>query len=119
MPVPSPARRRVRGLTDNMIANAGTQAEIARNFRRNFLVNTLDGASYMFGFSFITPSIILPLCISHFTHNPLIIGLIPFINTAGFFLPQLFTSNSVERAPLKKFFPVTLGFFTERLPVFL
>jgi MFS family permease len=28
-------------------------------------------------------------------------------------------ANAVERAPRKKFFPVTLGFFLERLPVFL
>ncbi len=34
-------------------------------------------------------------------------------------LPQIFVANAVERAPRKKFFPVTLGFFFERLPVFL
>jgi MFS family permease len=28
-------------------------------------------------------------------------------------------ANAVERAPLKKFFPMTLGFFLERLPIFL
>jgi MFS family permease len=94
------------------------QQQIEHNFRFNFLVNSLDGASYWFGYSFIAPTIILPLYISHFTSNPLIIGLIPFLNTAGFLLPQLFTSNFVERAPLKKFFPVNLGFFLERLPVF-
>ena len=94
------------------------QKEIERNFRFNFIVNSLDGASYWFGYSLIAPTIILPLYISHFTSNPLLIGLIPFLNTAGFLLPQLFTSNFVERAPLKKFFPVNLGFFLERLPVF-
>jgi len=105
-------------MTESIDANTDVQQEIALNYRRNFLVNALDGASYWFGFSFITPTIILPLYVSHFTNNPLIIGLIPFINTAGFFLPQLFTSNFVERAPRKKVFPVNLGFFTERLPVF-
>ena len=95
------------------------QQEIERNYRRNFVVNALDGASYWFGFSFISPTIILPLYISHFTSNPLVIGLIPFINTAGFLLPQLFTSNFVERAPRKKVFPVNIGFFLERVPVFL
>ena len=91
---------------------------IERNYRFNFLVNSLDGASYWFGYSFIAPTIILPLYISHFSNNPLLIGLIPFIGTAGFLLPQLFTAKFVERAPRKKYFPVTLGFFTERLPVF-
>jgi MFS family permease len=31
----------------------------------------------------------------------------------------LFVANAVERAPRKKFFPVTLGFFLERIPIFL
>ena len=95
------------------------QEEIKRNYRFNFVVNSLDGASYWFGYSFIAPTIILPLYVSHFTSNPLIIGLIPFISTAGFLLPQLFTSNYVERAPRKKWFPVNLGFFLERLPVLM
>jgi MFS family permease len=37
----------------------------------------------------------------------------------GFLLPQLFMANAVEGAPRKKFFPVTLGFFLERLPIIL
>ncbi len=93
------------------------EQEVERNYRFNFIVNSLDGATYWFGYSFIAPTIILPLYISHFTNNPLIIGLIPFLNTAGFLLPQLFTSNIVERTPRKKFFPVNLGFWTERVPV--
>ncbi len=106
-------------MTDSIETTPDIQEEIERNYRWNFVVNSMDGASYWFGYSFIAPAIILPLYISHFTHNPLIIGLIPFINTAGFLLPQLFTSNFVERAPRKKWFPVNLGFFLERLPVFL
>ncbi len=93
------------------------EQEVERNYRFNFIVNSLDGACYWFGYSFIAPTIILPLYISHFTSNPLIIGLIPFLNTAGFLLPQLFTSNIVERTPRKKFFPVNLGFWLERVPV--
>ena len=93
--------------------------EIERNFRWNFLVNTIDGASFWFGMSFISSTVILPLFVSHFTDNPLLIGLIPFLTSAGYLLPQLFTANAVERAPRKKYFPVNLGFFLERLPIFL
>jgi MFS family permease len=99
--------------------SSAVQQFIERNYRFNFIVNALDGAFYWFGISFFSPTIILPLYISHFTENPLVIGLIPFIATAGFLLPQLFTSNFVERAPIKKWFPVNLGFFLERVPVFL
>lgn len=100
--------------TDEAIHN-----QVLRNYRHNFLMNALDGASYWFGFSFITPTIILPLYINHFTSSPLLIGLIGFISTAGFLLPQLFTANLVERAPLKRVFPVKYGFFFERIPVLL
>jgi len=42
-----------------------------------------------------------------------------FFGWGGIFLLQLFTANVVERAPRKKFFPVTLSSFLERLPVLL
>jgi MFS family permease len=106
-------------MTETMVSNNNVQQEIERNFRWNFLVNTLDGASFWFGMSLISTTVILPLFVSHFTKNLLLIGLIPFISTAGTLLPQLFMANAVERAPRKKYFPVNLGFFLERLPIFL
>ena len=93
--------------------------EVQKNYRFNFTVNLADVALYMFGYSFISPSTILPVFVTHFTQNPLLLGLIPFINTAGFLVPQLFSSNLIERAPLKKFYPFNLGIFLERLPVFI
>lgn len=92
---------------------------IRKNFRWNFAVNAMDGAVFWFGMSFFSSSIILPLFVSHFTSSPLAIGLLNFLGWAGVLLPQLFMANAVERAPRKKFFPVTLGFFLERLPVVL
>jgi MFS family permease len=106
-------------MSQAFLSDAQAQQEVEKNFKFNFIVNALDGASFWFGFSLIAPTIIMPLYISHFTANPLIIGLIPFINTSGYLLPQLFTSNFVERAAIKKFFPVRLGFFLERIPIFL
>jgi MFS family permease len=93
--------------------------QIERDFRWNFLVNALEGASFSFGMSFFSSEIILPLFVSHFTDHPLVIGLIAFLGWAGVLWPQVFMANAVERAPRKKFFPVTLGFFFERLPIFL
>lgn len=49
----------------------------------------------------------------------MILGLIPMISTAGFLLPQILSSNFIERSPRKKFFPFVLGFFFERVPLFL
>jgi MFS family permease len=103
-------------ITENSVS---IQQEIQRNIRWNFVVNALDGATWWFGASFISSTVILPLFVSHFTSNPLLIGLIPFLATGGPLLPQLFMANTVERAPVKKFFPFTLGFFLERVPIFL
>src|SRR5512136_556778 len=95
------------------------QKKIQRDYRWNFVVNALDGASFWFGMSFFSSTIILPLFVSHFTDSPLTIGLIAFLGWGGVLLPQLFMANAVECAPRKKFFPVTLGFFLERLPIIL
>jgi MFS family permease len=106
-------------MTETTADTSMVQQQVERDYRWNFAVNVLDGASFWFGISFISGAIILPLYVSHFTDNPLLIGLIPFLNTAGHLLPQLFVANAVERAPKKKFFPVTIGFFLERVPIFL
>ena len=105
-------------MSDNDFNNR-VQQEVERNFKHNFFFNMMDGATYWFGYSFLSPAIILPLFLSRFTSNPMLIGMIPFINTTFFLGTQLFTSNWVKSRPVKKFFPVTLGFFTERVPVFL
>jgi MFS family permease len=110
---------RARELSELDAGSSPAQLAVERNYRWNFTVNTLDGASFWFGMSFISPTVILPLFARHFTANPLLIGLIPFLATSGYLLPQLFVANAVERAPRKKFFAVTLGFFLERVPVML
>jgi len=95
------------------------QQQIKRDYRWNFVVNALDGGFFWFGATFLSAIIILPLYVSHFTDNPMLIGLIPFMATAGYLVPQLFVANAVERAPRKMFFPVNLGFFLQRLPILL
>ena len=106
-------------MTQATVNTSAVQRQIERDYRWNFAVNALDGASFWFGMSFISFTIILPLYVSHFTTNPILIGLIPLFATSGYLLPQILTANAVERAPIKKFFPVTIGFFLERLPIFL
>jgi MFS family permease len=105
-------------MTEAIPGASDAQQQIERNYRWNFTVNSLDGANFWFGMSFFSSTVILPLFVSHFTDNPIFIGLIPLIGWAGIFLPQLFVANATERAPLKKFFPVNLGFFLELLPLF-
>ncbi len=106
-------------MTNSAGNSISIEQQVERDYRWNFTVNALDGTSFWFGMSFISATIILPLYATHFTTNPILIGLIPLFSTSGYLLPQLFTANAVERAPIKKFFPVTIGFFLERLPIIL
>jgi len=95
------------------------EREVARHFRHNAVVNWLDGTFFWFGSSFIAPSTILPLYVSHFTDSKLAIGLLSMLSTTGWLLPQLFTVNWIQRLPRKKVAVVQAGLFTERLPLLL
>lgn len=90
-----------------------------RNYRWNFAVNLLDGASFWFGLSFASSSTIAPLFITRLTDSPLPVGILAVVAQGGWFLPQLFTANTVERLARKKPVVVNLGFFLERLPMLL
>lgn len=94
-------------------------AEVERNYRWNYSVNLIEGATFFFGASFASSSTIIPLFISKLSSSPLPIGLASVIAQGGWFLPQLFTANLVERLPRKKPVVVNLGFFLERLPVWV
>lgn len=96
---------------------AEVTAEMNRNFRWNFVVNVLDGSSFMLGLSFISATTIVPLFLSKLTDSAIPIGLAAVIAQGSWFLPQLFTANVVERLARKKPVVINLGFFTERLPI--
>ncbi|MCK5317121.1 MAG: hypothetical protein KAJ55_04370, partial [Anaerolineales bacterium] len=94
-------------------------AEVERNYRWNFGVNLMDNVGFMFGFSFISSTTIVPLFISKLTDSPLPIGIAAVIAQSGWSLPQLFTANTVERLARKKPVVINLGFFLERLPMWI
>ena len=96
-----------------------TEAEIERNYRWNFAFNFLDGSTFFFGVNFVSAATVIPLFVSKLTLNPFIIGLIAVLAQAGWFLPQVFTAGPIERVPHKKPVIINLGFFAERLPVWL
>ncbi|MCI0397970.1 MAG: MFS transporter [Chloroflexi bacterium] len=94
-------------------------AEMYQNYRWNFAVNLLDGASFWFGSSFISSTTIVPLFVSKLTDNPFFFGLAAVIAQGSWFLPQLLTANVVERLARKKPVVVNLGLFLERMPLWL
>lgn len=100
-------------------SEAELSAEVEQNYRWNFSVNLLDGVSFWLGASFISSATVVPLFVSQITDSRLAIGLVAMIAQGSWFLPQLFTANGVERLARKKPVVVNLGFFLERLPVWL
>ncbi len=103
-------------MTETAFDEAAYQQEIERNYRWNFVVNVLDGTFFWFGMSFVTGSTVIPVYASRLTDSPVLIGLITAMASSGWFLPQLFTANSVERLPRKKPYIVAAGLFAERFP---
>jgi MFS family permease len=93
--------------------------EVERHYRWNFAVNLMDVAAFFFGLSFISSSTIVPLFISKLTASPLAVGLAAVIAQSAWFLPQLFTANTVERLARKKPVAVNLGLFLERVPIWV
>lgn len=91
------------------------EPRIRAHFRRNFLANTLDGVAWMLGESFVSIGAILPVYARHLTDSPIVIGMIPALTDAGWYLPQLFMAVYVERLRRKKPAVLFLGAL-ERLP---
>ena len=99
--------------------DAEVQVEADRNYRWNFTVNVLDVTNFWFGQSFFSSTTVIPLFVSMLTDSPLAIGLVAVIAQGSWYVPQLFTSNAIEHLSRKKPVVVQLGFFSERLPVWL
>jgi MFS family permease len=95
------------------------EAEVERNLRWNFIFNFLDGIVFWFGINFVSSSAIMPLFVSKLTDNTLLIGLVAVIAQSSWYLPQIITAGPIEKLARKKPVTVNIGFFTERVPVWL
>lgn len=89
--------------------------EVAENFKHNVLINTADLSFFFFADSFWSINTILPVFAASLTDSPFLIGFIPAIVNAGWFIPQLFLSGKISKLP--KVLPLArkLGFL-ERIP---
>lgn len=89
--------------------------EVRQNFKRNFIYNSMDGIFWLFGESFVSVSTILPVFASTLTDSPVLIGLVPALINAGWFLPQLLMAGHVQRLARKMPFARAMA-IVERLP---
>jgi len=90
-------------------------ASIRRNTTWNFVVNTMDLTFFHLATSFIFGSTVLSLYTSHLTNSAMLIGLIPAIQSVGYFLPQLLMARHAEQLAHKKSFIQKVSVI-ERLP---
>ena len=89
--------------------------DAARKLKHNIIVNVLDGGFFGLAMGFVSFSTILPLFVNTMTDSALLIGLIPALHNAFWYLPQLFMARLVSRQ--KRFKPmVILLTINERLP---
>jgi MFS family permease len=92
-------------LEEESIAAVNTdeyQAYIRKHTVWNFLVNMLDLTFYHLAVSFVFGSTVLSLYASYLTNRAVLIGLIPAIQSVGFFWPQLLLARRAGNLPRKK-----------------
>jgi len=94
------------------------RTSVAQHFRHNVIINTLDISFFFMADSFWNINTIMPVFAATLTDNPFLIGLMPAIVNAGWFLPQMFLASRVTHAPKILPLSIRLGFF-ERIPYLL
>ena len=92
--------------------------EVRKYYKRNFIYNSLDGVFWIFGESFVSVNTILPVFAATLTNSPLIIGLVPALIHAGWFIPQLLMAGYVQRLSRKMPFARLMALI-ERFPYML
>lgn len=70
---------------------------VRQNYVHNFGVSLGDAGFYIFGLSFTSSTVILPLFLQNFTQSQLVLGMITGLIEAGVALPQLFVVPLVNR----------------------
>ena len=92
--------------------------EVVKNFRRNFFANIMDSGFWFLGDSFVAAYTIMPVFMSTLTDSPILIGLVPALEGAGWFLPQLFLARHLEGKSRRLPLVLKLGLL-DRLPILL
>jgi hypothetical protein len=68
-----------------------------RHLRHNVTVNMMGAGMFRVVIGFASFPTVLPHFVASMTNSATLIGLVPAIHTAGWFLPQLFTATFIAR----------------------
>jgi MFS family permease len=97
-------------------ANANSNEDVKRYFRRNYLAHAIEGGLYMGGLAFVARDTILPPLVKSLGGPLWLIALIPILDRIGVYLPSIFLVHYLERLRWK--FPILLlSGFLQRLPM--
>ena len=88
---------------------------VAREFKHNVLYNTADVSFFVFADAFVSLGTIMTVFTATLTDSPFIIGLVPAILWATWYLPQIFFTGIVSRLRMKLPFTLKMG-AVERIP---
>ena len=72
-----------------------------REVRRSFALGVFNGATFRFAEAAIDPPLVLTWFVSQLTTSNFLIGLVGPMGDAGWFLPQMFVANRIQRMPRK------------------
>ncbi len=72
-----------------------------KQIKHNFNICIFNGSIYLFASSLVDPTLVLVTFLSNFTQSALLLGLVVPITQAGWSLPQLWISGSIQNQPLK------------------
>ena len=80
-------------------ADQPINSQVRLHYKHNFIVNTIDATIYLMGESFVSMNTILPVFASTLTDSAILIGLVPALINAGWFIPQFLLAGHVKRLP--------------------
>jgi len=80
----------------------------SREDRKNFLLNTVEGALFVASLAFINPQTVLPALVNRLGGSNIAVGALGVLVYVGVYIPQIFAARYVETIPWKK--PWALGF---------
>ena len=77
--------------------------------RKNFLINTVEGALFVGSAAFINPQTVLPALVNRLGGSNVAVGALGVLVYAGVYFPQIFAARYVETIPWKKRWALGFG----------
>jgi MFS family permease len=81
---------------------ADTRSITAKNYHRNYILGMINGASFGFVDSIVSPYLVLSVFVNALGAPNLLVGLLPAIANGGWYLPQFLISHRLQQLPRKK-----------------